>query len=226
MKRICYSTCSVHVEENEDVVAKALEHQRHDQQKEQGALVPELNGNHNVTSTTSADVSKGVAQNTSATKDDDGVVPASLSSATVNGDKAKMIPGNTTGDSTSQSDLSSNGTGVMRSGGRDTFRLSRCLSRWPRRGLAVAGLDKRQAACMVRTDPAEDETNGFFVAVLERSSGDGENSGGSNDMEAGGGEGGEEMVKKKRNRHKNRKKKKKKRKVEEMPHAEETAGER
>lgn len=47
---------------------------------------------------------------------------------------------------------------------------------------------------MVRTDPTEDETNGFFVAVFEREGG---------------------ATKKKRNRHKNRKKNKKKRKREE-----------
>ncbi|CAM9706950.1 unnamed protein product, partial [Hapterophycus canaliculatus] len=50
----------------------------------------------------------------------------------------------------------------------ERFELTRCLSRWSRRGRAVAGLSKAQAACLVRTDPYEDETNGFFVAVFQR----------------------------------------------------------
>lgn len=37
-----------------------------------------------------------------------------------------------------------------------------------RRGQLVEGLTPAQAACLVRCDPAEDETAGFFVAVFER----------------------------------------------------------
>lgn len=64
----------------------------------------------------------------------------------------------------------------------------------------MSGLDEAQAACLVRADPTEDETNGFFVAVFQRevggnASGDGFNTTGS----------------KRRNRHKNRDKKAKKR---------------
>lgn len=55
------------------------------------------------------------------------------------------------------------------SGGR--FVLSRCLPKWHRRGLVAAGADEPRAACMVRTDPTQDQTNGFFVAVFEREGG-------------------------------------------------------
>lgn len=85
---MCYSTCSIHVEENEGVVMKALQQQSQDP-------------------------------------------PSSSTSG-------------------------------------DRFVLSRRLPKWHRRGLAVAGADERQAACMVRADPTEDQTNGFFVAVFER----------------------------------------------------------
>eukprot|EP00903_Cladosiphon_okamuranus_P019714 g18116.t1 len=94
VQRVCYSTCSVHVEENEDVVAKALDQQQPS--------------------------------------------PPPPATTTI----AASSPGR--------------------------FELSRCLSRWPRRGQVVSGLTEAQAACLVRTDPSEDETNGFFVAVFER----------------------------------------------------------
>ncbi|KAJ1850251.1 putative 28S rRNA (cytosine-C(5))-methyltransferase, partial [Coemansia sp. RSA 2703] len=41
------------------------------------------------------------------------------------------------------------------------------LPTWPRRGLAVEGLDEAQAECLVRAMP-EDGTNGFFVAGFVR----------------------------------------------------------
>lgn len=165
VQRVCYSTCSVHAEENEDVVAKALDQQ---------PIRPLL------TTTTTASTSAAASSK--------------------------------------------------------RFELSRCLSRWPRRGLAVSGLSKAQAACLARTDPFEDETNGFFVAVFERgvssngsvtSSGElgsGVPSGSCSGNGGGGGDGGagvggksngEPATKKKRNRHKNRKKNKKKRKLAE-----------
>ncbi|CAM9858495.1 unnamed protein product, partial [Ectocarpus sp. 13 AM-2016] len=165
VQRVCYSTCSVHAEENEDVVAKALHQQ---------PTPPPL-------------------------------TPATTASASAAASSKR-------------------------------FELSRCLSRWPRRGLAVSGLSKAQAACLARTDPFEDETNGFFVAVFERgvssnggvtSSGElgsGVSSGSCSGNGGGGGDGGagvdgnstgEPASKKKRNRHKNRKKNKKKRKLAE-----------
>ncbi|CAN0502775.1 unnamed protein product [Ectocarpus sp. 12 AP-2014] len=165
VQRVCYSTCSVHAEENEDVVAKALH-----QQPTPPPLTP----------------------------------PTTASASAAASSKR--------------------------------FELSRCLSRWPRRGLAVSGLRKAQAACLARTDPFEDETNGFFVAVFERgvssnggvtSSGElgsGVSSGSCSGNGGGGGDGGagvdgnsngEAASKKKRNRHKNRKKSKKKRKLAE-----------
>jgi 25S rRNA (cytosine2278-C5)-methyltransferase len=44
----------------------------------------------------------------------------------------------------------------------------RCLSKWARRGRLVAGLTQEQASALVRVDPNEDETGGFFVACFER----------------------------------------------------------
>ena len=110
---------------------------------------------------------------------------------------------------------SGGGSSAAFGSGSERFKLSRCLSRWPRRGLAVSGLSKKQAACLVRTDPFEDETNGFFVAVFERESGVRVPGVGGEGDEGGGGGGPEVEGKKKRNRHKNRKKNKKKRKREE-----------
>jgi hypothetical protein len=42
------------------------------------------------------------------------------------------------------------------------------LESWPRRGLVVEGLSATQAKCLVRVDPREDDTNGFFVCCFER----------------------------------------------------------
>eukprot|EP00752_Nemacystus_decipiens_P002477 g2330.t1 len=160
VQRVCYSTCSVHVEENEDVVAKALDQQE---------------PSHPPPTTTST-------------------------ATTATAAAAATCP--------------------------ERFELSRCLSRWPRRGQVVAGLTEAQAACLVRTDPSRDETNGFFVAVFERGRGSG---GGGSGGGRGGGvreegeeastggavEGGGEAAAAKR-RRKNRKKKdnRKKRKRE------------
>ena len=47
----------------------------------------------------------------------------------------------------------------------------RCLSTWKRRGMDCDGLlSREQADAMIRVDPTEDETNGFFVACFERRS--------------------------------------------------------
>jgi putative methyltransferase len=48
------------------------------------------------------------------------------------------------------------------------WRLAHALPAWPRRGIAGAGLSEAEAGRVVRADPATDETDGFFVAVLER----------------------------------------------------------
>ena len=54
------------------------------------------------------------------------------------------------------------------------FELRPALPAWPRRGLSQTadgketGLSPEQAACVARTDPHEDLTNGFFVAYFER----------------------------------------------------------
>lgn len=176
VRRVCYSTCSIHVEENEAVVAKALE-----QQPAPPPPPPNSSSGHPagaaVTPSAAPSSNKGNQEKLEVS------APARVVSTTV---------------SSSTQDTASVGidAGKVTSGGR--FKLSRCLSRWPRRGLAVRGLDENQAACMVRTDPSEDETNGFFVAVFER-------------------EGGETKKKRNRNKNKNknRKKNKKKRKREE-----------
>src|SRR5690606_13213667 len=44
------------------------------------------------------------------------------------------------------------------------FRVAHVLPQWPRRGLG----DADWASACVRTDPAHDETIGFFVACFER----------------------------------------------------------
>ena len=54
------------------------------------------------------------------------------------------------------------------------FELVTALPSWHRRGLAhtpegrATGLSEEEAKCLVRTDPKEDLTNGFFVAYFER----------------------------------------------------------
>lgn len=111
------------------------------------------------------------------------------------------------------------GSGSDPSGGvaaAGRFVLTRCLPKWPRRGLQAAGASEQQAACMVRADPSQDETNGFFVAVLERERAgkavrqeeiDVTEMGARSTTETGDGVVG---AKKRRNRHKNRRKKRKK----------------
>ena len=58
---------------------------------------------------------------------------------------------------------------VLRDAGRAAgFRLIPALPGWHRRGFATPGLSDKEVACVVRVDPAEDSTNGFFVALFER----------------------------------------------------------
>ena len=45
-----------------------------------------------------------------------------------------------------------------------------CLQGWKRRGHVVGGLSSSQASCLIRADRGDD-TNGFFVAYLERKGG-------------------------------------------------------
>lgn len=176
---MCYSTCSIHAEENEEVVAKALE--------QQPAPASPLPAATNATQTAKV-----------------------LAAASI----APPRPSDTAEGScsTPAGERPSTPTPNDYSGGR--FKLSRCLSKWPRRGCAVSDLDESQAACVVRTDPSEDETNGFFVAIFERERG-----------VSGGGSMGEGGTKKRRNRHKNRKKNKKKRKMEEAGRRQGVTGE-
>ena len=51
---------------------------------------------------------------------------------------------------------------------RPGWRLRAALPAWPRRGRAAAGLGADDAAKLVRTDPAADDTIGFFLALFER----------------------------------------------------------
>ncbi|KAI0243538.1 hypothetical protein L0F63_005398 [Massospora cicadina] len=48
------------------------------------------------------------------------------------------------------------------------WHLQPALPSWPRRGIASARLNQEQAKCLVRCDPTQDATNGFFVALFER----------------------------------------------------------
>ena len=48
------------------------------------------------------------------------------------------------------------------------FHLIAALPTWKRRGRNNVGLTDEQAKCLVRVDPREDNTNGFFVALFER----------------------------------------------------------
>jgi 25S rRNA (cytosine2278-C5)-methyltransferase len=53
--------------------------------------------------------------------------------------------------------------------GGASFHLVPALPDWPRRGRAVGGLNTEQAQCLVRCLASkEDATNGFFVALFER----------------------------------------------------------
>jgi putative methyltransferase len=59
------------------------------------------------------------------------------------------------------------------------FELCTALPSWQRRGRPATldaqrqgrGLSKKEARCVVRVDPSEDETGGFFVAVFQRRQG-------------------------------------------------------
>lgn len=48
------------------------------------------------------------------------------------------------------------------------FRLTRALPSWSRRGLPARGLDANDASMVLRTNPVEDDTDGFFVALFLR----------------------------------------------------------
>ncbi len=49
------------------------------------------------------------------------------------------------------------------------FKLKKCFDRWPRRGMSVeGGLKPTDASKVVRIDPLEDGTDGFFVAMFDR----------------------------------------------------------
>lgn len=48
------------------------------------------------------------------------------------------------------------------------WQLVNALPSWPRRGLSVGGLSDDQVRLLVRCDPEEDATNGFFVALFEK----------------------------------------------------------
>ena len=48
------------------------------------------------------------------------------------------------------------------------WQLVTALPQWPRRGATGWQLGDEDAAKVVRTDPVEDGTDGFFVAVFER----------------------------------------------------------
>lgn len=209
--RICYSTCSIFPQENEDVVAKALEQQ---------PIPPPtpINNTCGVAQTPEEGSSEpvGMVDNNApqissrSSNEKNGCISSSTNSiggGTHTAEK-KQIGGTRTTNAATTTDATTAAAADIATGADDgplgRFKLSRCLSRWPRRGLAVSGLDDTQAACMIRADPSEDETNGFFVAVFERDVG-------------GAGVGG--ATKKRRNKNKNRKKNKKKRKLEEAADA-------
>lgn len=49
------------------------------------------------------------------------------------------------------------------------FKLQKCLHSWPRRGISTeGGLKPKDASKVVRIDPLEDGTDGFFVAMFHR----------------------------------------------------------
>ncbi|CAM9400501.1 unnamed protein product [Chrysoparadoxa australica] len=52
--------------------------------------------------------------------------------------------------------------------GRGRYVLQKCIAQWHRRGMVVDGIDEQQAVCMGRALGSEDNTNGFFVALLVR----------------------------------------------------------
>lgn len=53
---------------------------------------------------------------------------------------------------------------------QDKWHLVPALRSWHRRGRVVEGLTEAQAQCLVRVDPSEDGTHGFFVAAWRRKS--------------------------------------------------------
>jgi 25S rRNA (cytosine2278-C5)-methyltransferase len=58
--------------------------------------------------------------------------------------------------------------GVLEDAQSKGFELITALPAWPRRGEPGWGLSDDDAAKLVRTDPLEDGTDGFFVALFER----------------------------------------------------------
>jgi putative methyltransferase len=58
--------------------------------------------------------------------------------------------------------------GVLEDAQSKGFELITALPTWPRRGRPGWGLSDEDAAKLVRTDPFEDGTDGFFVALFER----------------------------------------------------------
>lgn len=200
VQRVCYSTCSIHTQENEDVVAKALDRQPAPPPTPTPGAAGEARTVQECATSPAAEI------NVPPCSDGGGGSKVGVSPADAVNERALAVPtANENG-----------GGGVIATSGR--FKLSRCLSRWPRRGLAVSGLNESQAACMVRTDPSEDETNGFFVALFERE-GCGVARSGSEGTTG-------EAKKQRRNRHKNRKKKnnRKRKREEEGKEAGEDSG--
>jgi putative methyltransferase len=48
------------------------------------------------------------------------------------------------------------------------YELAAAIPSWPRRGWEGEGLEREDAAKVVRADPAEDDCEGFFVALFSR----------------------------------------------------------
>ncbi len=48
------------------------------------------------------------------------------------------------------------------------FTLETALPNWQRRGRENVGLSIEETKCLVRVDPGEDDTNGFFVSLFSR----------------------------------------------------------
>lgn len=61
---------------------------------------------------------------------------------------------------------------VVEDASKAGFKLVAALPTWPRRGIEVPGKVRAEdAALLMRTDPLEDGTDGFFVALFERTVG-------------------------------------------------------